>query len=710
MATLFSSGWENSGGSDVTDDGAFDWNTGTVSVVASPVKTGSYALQASGSSQAIVLTEGYNRAGSTFASCRFYMATLPASGEYLYFMGLKDASETQPIRVAIYNDGGTLKWGLYAPSGVTYVAATITAATWYHVEVERTLGAGSGVGRLWVNGALINEKTTETINTNTNRLHLGLDYTSTSHTVNIDDVFVSDAKIGFSLYPYVTQISNVDSVADIGAHSAFANQQAAADSTYDTLTEADTDTGTSTIGKTSGSGTSYRTVAANEFRGAVVTIASGASGEIQNVHFYGRGASTVNVKAVITDSSGNIVTNGVGDAVSVSTTAGDKTLTFTTKPRLAAGTYWVGIIPAANCRLYYDATTGGTSKQDTSNSYTTPTNPSDASDTTETWRILYANVTEYNYQLQLEEQFTDVPYASYDKFNLHVVTGAYSSPSEPLNIEVWDSGATEWVELAALTASTDNSLNITDYVTASDVYIRFHDDTVANDVTQSTWQIDSVYLEAIKVYTKTFTANATLEAGAASYTKTFSANGNLTKTLTKTCTVNSNLQQKRTKTFTANTNLLQRFAKTFTLNASTKANLQKTFNANSNLLTNRTKPFTFNGNLLHVNLKTFTANSNLLNAISKNFTADGNLTKNTQKNFTFNSSLQKGKELNFSVNADLTSSAVATFTYDAVITLIEIDVFPQPEYNLVKRNYPYLPLVLLALLKEYLEVKLDASA
>ena len=491
------------------------------------------------------------------------------------------------------------------------------------------------------------------------------------------------------LFPYIQQTSDVDSAADIGTHSAFANQQAAADSTYDTLTEADTDTGTSTVGDTSGSGTSYRTVAADEFRGAVVTIDSGKSGEVQNVHFYGRGGSTVNVKAVITDSSGVIVTNGVGDVVSVNTTAGDKTLTFTTKPKLSAGTYWIGLIPAANLRLYYDSTTGGTMKRDTSNSYSTPTNPSDASDTTETWRILYANITELNYKLQLEEQFTSVPYDSYSRWTLHVTAGAFSSPAETLNVQAWDGDS--WEALGAVTASTDNAYNVTSYTTSANLYIRFVDGTATDDVTQSTWQIDSVYLvggntktftvnvelkknltkaftlntELLKSLTKTFTLNSELQAGSATYTKTFSVGAELLKNLTKSFSLNTELLKTSSKAFTFNAELLKSYTKTFTLNTDLQKSLTKNFTLNTELLKSLTKTFTLNTELLKSASKTFTLNADLLSTSTKTFTLNTELLKSLTKTFTLNTELSAGAVASFTLNAELSKVLVKLFSLNA---------------------------------------------
>jgi hypothetical protein len=150
------------------------------------------------------------------------------------------------------------------------------------------------------------------------------------------------------------------------------------------------------------------------------------------------------------------------------------------------------IIPdTSTFRLYYVATTGGSEKYDESNDYDSPSDPSDAGSGTHNYRTLYADVTvPANYELQLEEQFTEVPWDTHDIWTLYVVTGSFSG-AEQLKMEVWD-GA--WDDLGALSASTTNSFTVTAYVTSEDVYIRFHDGTTSGDTTQNTWQIDSVYL------------------------------------------------------------------------------------------------------------------------------------------------------------------------------------------------------------------------
>jgi hypothetical protein len=186
------------------------------------------------------------------------------------------------------------------------------------------------------------------------------------------------------------------------------------------------------LGKTSGTGTNYESIPANTMRGQ--SFASTSNGEIYQVSFYGRSSSgTPNAKAVICDSDGNILTNGVSNSVSVSNVATTRTLTWDegSRPTIKSGyTYWIMIVSSANyIRLYYDATTSGSSKYDSSNSYNTPTDPTDASSETTIYRVLYADATgSRTYSQYL---------FPYEAFYWNVLSGDYT-----VNLTYYDSSET----------------------------------------------------------------------------------------------------------------------------------------------------------------------------------------------------------------------------------------------------------------------------
>lgn len=270
-----------------------------------------------------------------------------------------------------------------------------------------------------------------------------------------------------------------------------------------------------------------------------------------------------------------------------------------------------------------------------------------------------------NYLLAIEEQFTEVPYGSLSAPRLHVVAGAYSSPAETLNVQVWDSTNSEWDALGAVTASQDNSYSLAGYA-AANVYIRFVDGTTSSDSFPSTWQIDSVYIS--DSYPKTFTVGAELQAGTTTYTKTFSANAELIKSLTKTFSANGELTKNLTKTFSIGGELYRVGTKTFSANIELIKSLSKTFSFNGELLKASSKGFTVGAELLLVGTKAFSVNAELLKSGTASFTLDAELTKSLSKALSFNAELTKTYTKTFSANAELIQSLTKTFTVNAELT------------------------------------------
>lgn len=135
-----------------------------------------------------------------------------------------------------------------------------------------------------------------------------------------------------------------------------------------------------TFGYTS-KGSGNITLGSDVLRGSVFT---GAAGTASKISFFGYSANgTVSFKGVLVEATGlTIVSNGVGGAVSA--TAGDDTdtprdSTFSTGPTLTAQDYLLAVVGnSSNTGLYFE-TTGGTGKYDGSNSYSSPTDPTDAS-------------------------------------------------------------------------------------------------------------------------------------------------------------------------------------------------------------------------------------------------------------------------------------------------------------------------------------------
>jgi hypothetical protein len=122
----------------------------------------------------------------------------------------------------------------------------------------------------------------------------------------------------------------------------------------------------------------------NGFFGYLATSGVAGTGDSISAYVKTYGSSTPYFKGVlVTHSDLSIVTNGVGGGVVVPASAGWTTSTFAVSPTIVASTdYVVGLVVGDggtdSLNMYYNS--GGTSlvHNDSTNSYTTPTNPTDA--------------------------------------------------------------------------------------------------------------------------------------------------------------------------------------------------------------------------------------------------------------------------------------------------------------------------------------------
>lgn len=137
--------------------------------------------------------------------------------------------------------------------------------------------------------------------------------------------------------------------------------------------------------------------AGNTIRGG--SVATTEPGLVDSVTIYVSGL-TANVKAITTDGSLNLLANGVSNAIAISSSTGAwYTMSYATATRpsiTSAGTYYLGMITSTTSPtfLYHFDTVSGYSRiSDASNSYTTPTSPTDAVITTSRRVSTYATYT-----------------------------------------------------------------------------------------------------------------------------------------------------------------------------------------------------------------------------------------------------------------------------------------------------------------------------
>ena len=151
FTVIFESGWENSGGVDVTDGGAWTGSSGTPTVVASPVHHGSYAMKCDHEGVEYV----YKTFGSAYAAffLRFYYRTdtLPPSGKWHDIVRFYEGA-SERASLFLYHDGTYLELGIDI-NGAVEVHDVIAANTWYCMEFE--YDNNDDLHHLWLDGGLI---------------------------------------------------------------------------------------------------------------------------------------------------------------------------------------------------------------------------------------------------------------------------------------------------------------------------------------------------------------------------------------------------------------------------------------------------------------------------------------------------------------------------------------------------------------------------
>jgi hypothetical protein len=118
--------------------------------------------------------------------------------------------------------------------------------------------------------------------------------------------------------------------------------------------------------------------------------------------------------------------------------------------------------------------------------------------TQSTWQIDVAIIhvwsTGVNYELELEEQFTNVNYTRSNE-ELCIRMGSFSADGEALSVQWWNATSSSWVTIiASLSANQWNNVSVSNYLTSSTFTIRFKGTVETNDATQSSWQKDCALL------------------------------------------------------------------------------------------------------------------------------------------------------------------------------------------------------------------------
>jgi hypothetical protein len=411
------------------------------------------------------------------ASSRLDVEILESTPTQAVLSIIKDGSEPivnlakQNMRFYHYLDD-TSSWELLAPS----VDPTVYANGTYVIDFPAGVDPDSYVIKIEDNRGII--VVASSFNSYAVSLMRNSDYTSSDYVDN--------------------NVSDVDSSADIGTQSNFAAQQSAPDSVYDTLSEVNI-----------GSGTMTPTLLAESFDTAWYPTDWTVSGS-----YWSRSSS------IKKDGTYSVLWNGVnqyhsGSMTSPNLDCSDADAIIVDFWYYDAGCedneFWLDLYDGVGGNPWtkvYDL--GGTHTEDvwlhfqhtfTESQYFksnfkirfSASTGSSSDDAYVDWVTVQKEVDGTIYNLDLEEQFTNVNYTNPDQ-DLCIKAGSLGS--EPLLVDAWDGTTSSWVNIASLTGLVNGwkNVSISSYLTSDTFTIRFRGSSTGLDSVQDSWQIDSVLL------------------------------------------------------------------------------------------------------------------------------------------------------------------------------------------------------------------------
>ena len=297
---------------------------------------------------------------------------------------------------------------------------------------------------------------------------------------------------------YVNQLSNVDSSADKGTHSIFTAQQYGPDLVYDTLTEEDTgevskhvyySTGDETGG--GGAWSSYK---------LCQTFSSSTSFSITSVRLLlHRTGSTATATVGIYATTGNpayptgtALTSATG--ITLASTALWYEIALTAYSLNANTTYAIVVSGSggnSGNAVYWRCDTtsptyanGRYGRSLSSGAWGTAQMDNTRDNMFEVWG------TSHNYQIDLEEQWTNVDFQEANEL-LCIYLSSHVG-SENLMVDVWNNSA--WQNLLTDLSVGWNNVTVSSYLTASNFTIRLKGNIETGDTVRDEWSIDSALL------------------------------------------------------------------------------------------------------------------------------------------------------------------------------------------------------------------------
>jgi hypothetical protein len=291
-----------------------------------------------------------------------------------------------------------------------------------------------------------------------------------------------------SVEDYVdNNLSNVDSSGNKGTESNFTAQRYGPDGISDTLTEAATDGGSATFGKT--------TVGASNFGFTGYLEASryqcGMTGSVTKISLYLSGGTTGRYARVAIYSDNSGAPNNLLSQSSQQEINSNGWYNFTGFNVAVTNNvyYWLAFqISSSGLQYRYDA---GVTNQHAYRAYTYGSFPSSFGSPTYgiEAQSIYASSVGIAYELDLEVQWTNVDFNQATEY-LCIYGGTMGA--EDIKVDVWNGYS--WANLFTDLSTGWNNVTVSSYLTSSTFTIRFKGGSETGDIAQDNWNIDSTLL------------------------------------------------------------------------------------------------------------------------------------------------------------------------------------------------------------------------
>jgi hypothetical protein len=194
--TIFSSGWENSGGTDVTDGGAWTGTVGSPTVQGTTVNSGSYAMNVTDATRVYKTITAEDEA---WYNSTIYLGA--KTEDWRVFYQLYSVTNAVNIITVMFNKFNTFKIWYYSGSSSTNVqdlATTMNTGTWYNLGLHYKVDASEGSIDLYLNDVAIwNSGNLDTsYQGNVERFYVGDTGDMNADFYYVDDVSITDMEAG----------------------------------------------------------------------------------------------------------------------------------------------------------------------------------------------------------------------------------------------------------------------------------------------------------------------------------------------------------------------------------------------------------------------------------------------------------------------------------------------------------------------------------